>query len=281
MNCPQCGTTRHYLWTLVPTLALGSLFVAYSLLLLNKPIGCQQVAEVQPSMPLAWVRLPWHLAFLFLMCVTVVTDFLDYIIADEVIIVGCLLGAAGAFLSGELQIIHIWVNWDHELPGVYGPYLPEWIKHHQHLHGIAWSMAGLVTGASLTWLVRWMAHTILGQSAMGLGDVTLMAMIGSFVGWQPTLCILAIAPLTGVAIGLINRMVTGRSFVAFGPYLVSAAVIVLCTWRWLWADYFRLRDIFSHWPTILGLIAASLVVLLILLSGIRLYRSLPAEKLRH
>jgi hypothetical protein len=76
-------------------------------------------------------------------------------------------------------------------------------------------------------------------------------------------------------------MVTGRSVVAVGPYLVSAAVIVLCTWRWLWADYFRLRDIFSHWPTILGLIAASLVVLLILLSGIRLYRSLPAEKLRH
>ncbi len=53
-------------------------------------------------------------------------------------------------------------------------------------------MTGLIAGGGLTWILRLVSSVLLGQEALGFGDVTLMAMIGSFVGWQPILATLAI-----------------------------------------------------------------------------------------
>ena len=39
------------------------------------------------------------------------------------------------------------------------------------------------------WAVRIIGTLTLRQEAMGFGDVTLMAMIGAFTGWQSTLLI--------------------------------------------------------------------------------------------
>jgi leader peptidase (prepilin peptidase)/N-methyltransferase len=86
--------------------------------------------------------------------------------------------------------------------------------------------------------------------------------------------------LTGTVIGVLVKLVTGRSFVAYGPYLALSAVLVMGTWRWLWADYFTLRDVFSHWPSVAGLIAFSYVVLCVLLFLLRIFRTLPTEGLR-
>ncbi len=106
-----------------------------------------------------------------------------------------------------------------------------------------------------------------------------MAMIGAFLGWQPTLCALAMAPLVGMVLGLGGRIVTGRSFVAFGPYLCIAALIVLCTWRVLW-ESLRLKIIFSHWPTVAGMVAGSFAAYCVLLVGLRIFRAVPTERLR-
>ena len=76
-----------------------------------------------------------------------------------------------------------------------------------------------------------------------------------------------------------GRIVTGRSFVAFGPYLCIAAYIVLCTWRMLW-EGIQLKIIFSHWPTVAGMVAGSFVAFCLLLVGLRIFRAMPAELLR-
>lgn len=177
-------------------------------------------------------------------------------------------------------MMHLWVNWDAAVAGLRGPAIPEWIQGFHRMHGLAWSMAGLLMGASLTWLVRWLSHRILSYPALGLGDVTLMAMVGAFIGWQATLITLAISPLTGIVMGILIRLVTGRSFVAYGPYLALSAVLVTGTWRWLWADFFTLRVVFSHWPSVAGLIGFSYVVLCVLLLLLRIFRTLPTERLR-
>jgi leader peptidase (prepilin peptidase)/N-methyltransferase len=106
-----------------------------------------------------------------------------------------------------------------------------------------------------------------------------MAMIGAFLGWQPTLCALAIAPLVGLILGLGGRILTGRAFVAFGPYLCIAAFLVLCTWGYLW-EGLRLRIIFSHWPTIAGMVGGAFAAFCLLLVGLRIFRETPAVKLR-
>jgi hypothetical protein len=67
--------------------------------------------------------------------------------------------------------------------------------------------------------------------------------------------------------------------VAFGPYLCIAAFLVLCTWGYLW-EGLRLRMVFSHWPTIAGMVGGAFAAFCILLVGLRIFRETPAAKLR-
>ena len=275
-KCAACGAWDRT-WSFWASVAMGVIFSGFGWLLVEA--GCQTVTEVRPSMALWQNRLPFHLLFIFLLATATIADMLDYIIPDLIVLPGALIAVLWATLSGELQIIHAWVDWNYELVNLYGQYIPEWMKQHQHLHGFVWSTCGLLTGAGLMWSGRAAARAILGVPAIGFGDVTLMAMIGAFLGWQPTLCALAIAPLIGMVLGLGGRIVTGRSFVAFGPYLCIAALIVLCTWRILW-ESLRLKIIFSHWPTIVSMVAGSFAAYCVLLAGLRIFRAVPTERLR-
>ena len=275
----RCGCKASpVMWHIGASLGLGGMFLAFSWLVLEA--DCQAVHEVRPDLPLLYLRLPYHLTLITLLWVATLTDLLDYVIPDEVIYSGIVIALVASVVSGDLQMMHLWVNWDEAVAGLRGPLIPEWIQGFHRLHGLAWSMAGLLMGASLTWLVRCLSHRLLGYPALGLGDVTLMAMVGAFIGWQATLCVLAISPLTGIVIGVPVKLLIGRSFVAYGPYLALSAVLVMGTWRWLWADYFTLRDVFSHWPSVAGLIAFSYVVLCVLLFLLRIFRTLPTEGLR-
>ena len=250
----------------------GILFAAFIVAMTR--FACQGIHEVRPVEFWRYGRVLYHLILICLLVIATGTDFREYIIPDEVIIFGTIVGIAGATISGDLQMVHLWVDWNDAFPGLRGPYIPAWIAAHQHLHGLVWSLAGAAAGGGITWLVRWISSTILGHEAMGFGDVTLMAMIGSFIGWQPIIFVLALAPLCGLIVGLLVRIVTGKTYVPFGPYLSAAAVLVLFTWRWLWVPT---RSIFGHWPTLLmlgGVSCAAFVGLLIL---VRIYRAIPVR----
>ncbi len=288
IRCPSCKAPDR-LWPFWSTLAISMAFASFGWLLLTQ--NCQTVVEVQPSQSLWLNRLPFHLIFIFLLATATTTDYLDYSIFESVVVRGALFAIITATLSGELQLIHVWVDWSYDNmpipspqnPAVtvphFGPYLPEWMKGHQHLHGFVWSISGALMGAGLMWMARNVSRLILGIPAIGFGDVTLMAMIGAFLGWQPTLCALAIAPLVGLFLGLGGRILTGRAFVAFGPYLCIAAFLVLCSWGYLWQGL-RLRMVFSHWPTIAGMVGGAFAAFCLLLVGLRIFRETPAAKLR-
>lgn len=276
-SCQMCGQSIPR-WPLPVALLTAASFATFTWLLLD--LRCQSVAEVQPAGPLYLHRLPFHFLLLFLLLTAILTDLLDYSIPDAITRPGTLLAIFVAFSSGDLQMIHIWVDWSDKLVSLYGPWLPQWMKDHQHLHGLAWSLAGMAAGASITEVIRSLARKILGFHALGSGDVTLMAMIGAFLGWQPVLCTLAIAPLVGLAIGLPAFVLSRRSFIAFGPCLCLAAIIVICSWRQLW-EVQKLRVIFSHWPTVASLLAGSLAAYTALLLALRWFRATPPESLRH
>ena len=275
-RCSRCGQPGPR-WPLLVSIGFGVFVAVYGWLLLEA--GCQNVSEVRPANSMLADRLPFHLLFLFLMLTVTITDMLDYAIPDLVVWIGIMAAIAGATLSGDLQMIHVWVDWDYELVELYGPYLPDWMKNHQHLHGLVWSSAGLLAGAGIMWVVRFVGSAILGATAVGFGDITLMMMIGAFMGWQPVLCVLAIAPIGGLILGGISRIGFGRTFVAFGPYLTFSAVVVLCTWRTLW-ETLQLRLIFSHWPTVATLVLGSLTLLAVLLGALRIFKAVPAESLK-
>jgi leader peptidase (prepilin peptidase)/N-methyltransferase len=96
------------------------------------------------------------------------------------------------------------------------------------------SLLGLAFGAGLIWVVRIVAGHALGREAMGLGDVTLMAMIGAFVGWQSTFLIFFMAPFSALVIALIQWLATRDHYIAFGPYLCLSTLILLVGWDAIW-----------------------------------------------
>jgi leader peptidase (prepilin peptidase)/N-methyltransferase len=65
---------------------------------------------------------------------------------------------------------------------------------------------------------------------MGLGDVKLIAAIGTFVGWQGILFTIAAASFFGAAFGIAAIILGKRersAKIPFGPYLALGAVLWL------------------------------------------------------
>ena len=249
-------------------ISTGLLFAGYVIAYVR--YHCQELAEVRPDEFWLYGRILFQLVLISLLVAATATDLRDFVIPDQITVPGTLLGLAGATFSGQLQMVHFWVDWNQEIPGIAGPYIPEWLDPHQHWHGFAWSLAGGLCGAGLTWLVRFSSSRILGREALGQGDVTLMGMIGTFVGWQPTIIVFLIAPLCGLAMILPLRLFWKRSYLPYGPFLAGATVVVLFSWKWLWLSS---RLVFGD-PRSMGLLGVgALVTFLALLGALRLYQA--------
>ena len=71
---------------------------------------------------------------------------------------------------------------------------------------------------------------------MGFGDVTLMAMIGAYLGWQPCLMVFFLAPLTGLIVGVLRLILLRDREIPYGPFLCLAALFLIVRWQTIW-DY--------------------------------------------
>lgn len=250
----------------------------------------QETPDVRPALLWWQLRPAFHGLLIVLLVAATATDLRTYYILDAVTLTGAILGVTLATLSGDLQMCHVWVDWNAEVPQLRGPYIPGWLAEHPHLHGLAWSLAGLTVGAGLTWMARGLSALVLGQEALGFGDVTLMGMIGAFIGWQPVLIVFLLAPLCAVLFGLAVRVFSARTYVPYGPYLALAAVLVLFNWRAIWMFEIRLADDAVRGPVGLtfalrrlfgdavGLLILSAMLaggIVVLLGAWRLYQALP------
>ena len=92
-------------------------------------------------------------------------------------------------------------------------------------------------GGGLIWGVRIVGGQALRVEAMGFGDVTLMAMIGAFLGWQAAFLIFFLAPFTALLIATAQWVLTGQRHIAFGPYLCFATLIVMLGWNAVWTEW--------------------------------------------
>jgi prepilin signal peptidase PulO-like enzyme (type II secretory pathway) len=103
--------------------------------------------------------------------------------------------------------------------------------------GLLSSLVGLAGGGATVWAVRLMAAATLRKEAMGFGDVTLMAMIGAALGWQAALLGFFLAPLTALAIVVVQALVSGERAIAFGPYLCAGSALTVAAWDPIWNGY--------------------------------------------
>ncbi len=131
------------------------------------------------------------------------------------------------------------------------------------------AVIGMAFGAALIWSVRIVGTLALREEAMGFGDVTLMAMIGAFLGWQATLIVLFFSPAGALFVALAQWLLTGRRDIAFGPYLCVGTLYLIVRWESVWNGA---APIFDMGWLLIAILAACLLLMLGLLMLMRLAR---------
>lgn len=132
-----------------------------------------------------------------------------------------------------------------------------WAGGGSHWRGLLSGIAGLVVAACIVWLTRAGASLAMGREAMGLGDVTLMAMVGAWLGWQPALLACLLGVFVGLGHGVVQMLVHRRNDLPFGPSLAAGTVGVVVAWPKVWE---RVADAFED-PFIIGLVVVAVLVL--------------------
>ena len=141
--------------------------------------------------------------------------------------------------------------------------------------GLLSALVGMAASGGIIWAIRIIASAVLRREAMGFGDVTLMAMIGAFLGWQPCLIVFFLAPFAGLVLGLVSLILRRGPEIPYGPFLCMAALVVIAGWATLWewaAPIFGLGSLLI--PVMLMCLALMVPLLLLSRALIRLVRIL-------
>jgi len=198
-RCPKCD--RPIDWR-------DNIPIVSWLLLGGKCRGCREpISMLYPLVELAvtllWAGMAWHYGlslealsgalFGTLLLGIAMTDAMKYIIPNEFtwggLIIGLLLAAAGG--------LDVFIQ----------------------------AAIGAAVGFGLLWLVGVVGTWAFKEEAMGGGDVKMMAMVGSFLGWQGVLLTIFLGALAGTAIFLPLTLMGRKKQVPFGVFLAFGAAI--------------------------------------------------------
>lgn len=104
--------------------------------------------------------------------------------------------------------------------------------------GLLTALIGLVGSGGIVWAVRLIGTAALRREAMGFGDVTLMMMVGTFLGWQACLIAFFLAPFAGLLVGVAQFALRRDDVIPYGPFLCLGAAVVVVDWGpiWMWGQ---------------------------------------------
>jgi leader peptidase (prepilin peptidase)/N-methyltransferase len=98
--------------------------------------------------------------------------------------------------------------------------------HADYLRAFLNSLIGLVIGAAPLLGIGWLWEKLKNVEAMGGGDIKLMGMVGSFIGWKGALLTIMIGALAGSLVGgalILLRKHQADKVIPFGPFLAVGA----------------------------------------------------------
>ena len=153
--------------------------------------------------PVLWPYLVMVSGFI----VATFVDFEHRIIPDEVSIGGMIVGVVFSLIVPQLH-------------GTHSPFL-----------GVGFSLLGVLVGGGSIYLMGVIGDFIFKKETMGGGDVKLMAMVGAFMGWKMALLTFFLAPFFGASYGIVEKIRTKDSTIAYGPFLILGALTSL-----FWGD---------------------------------------------
>ncbi len=220
-ECRRCGLPISARYPLVEGLT-GALFLGAFLMDVI-------VAPRNPWVPVTAAALAtaaYHCIFLAFLVVAALIDADFWIIPDEITVTGAFLGIVLATIVPQVR-----------------PVPADTIGH----WGAFWTgMLGLGVGAGLTFGIRQVFSVLFRKEALGLGDVTLMGMIGAYLGWQATVLTFFLGAFVGLGHALWKlvrkwkkrlsgtKLSSSDSELPYGPYLSLAAALLYFAWAWVW-----------------------------------------------
>ena len=177
-------------------------------------------AGVPSSMALAWIApvdsytlLP---VYLIVVCSLIVMSFIDidhFILPDRFTIGGVIFGLLSSICFPSL----------HDTS--------------DRFLSLGYSLFGAIVGFGFLWSFGVIAKLIVGQDAMGFGDVKLLAAFGSFFGVEAVFLIFFFSTLVGAIMGLpllyskyIKKTSGVGSEIPFGPALCISAFLYLLSY---------------------------------------------------
>jgi len=156
--------------------------------------------------------LPLLFAFVSAMIVITFIDLDFQIIPDVISLPGIVLGVLGAAFI---------------LPD---PFTVQSSYYARPIVGVVNSLAGLLAGGGLFYLIALIGGVMTKRDAMGGGDIKMMAMVGAFMGWKAVLLTTFAGSLAGSVAGIFLMAFKGKgreAKIPFGPFLSLGAVITL------------------------------------------------------
>jgi leader peptidase (prepilin peptidase)/N-methyltransferase len=89
------------------------------------------------------------------------------------------------------------------------------------------SLIGLLVGGGSLMLVAWIYSLVTRKEGMGGGDIKLLGMIGTFIGWKGVIFTIFAASLAGTLVGIIVMLQKRENLkfaIPFGPFLSIGAM---------------------------------------------------------
>jgi leader peptidase (prepilin peptidase)/N-methyltransferase len=149
----------------------------------------------------------------------IVITFIDYdhqIIPDVITLPGMLVGLSLAPFFMYPLTDPLPFSLGNLLPAA-GPYLTAFLN----------SLIGLFLGGFPLFAIGWIWEKLRHVEAMGGGDVKLMGMVGSFLGWKGALLTIMLGAVAGSVVGILLIVLKRHKMekvIPFGPFLAVGAV---------------------------------------------------------
>ena len=199
-SCPNCGK-RIKIYENIP-------LISY-LMLRGKCSKCK--TKIPLSYPLVEVLTPFCFLLLYFqysfslhffasclfVCGLIALGFIDYkhqILPDEITLPGIALAIVYSLFRNDLKLRD--------------------------------ALTGAVVGAGILLLIYTLYYILRKKEGLGMGDVTMMLMVGAFLGWKQTLLTLILASFGGSLIGIALILFAKKGAqhaLPFGTFLAPAA----------------------------------------------------------
>jgi leader peptidase (prepilin peptidase)/N-methyltransferase len=144
-----------------------------------------------------------YVAFVAALITASFVDFDFQIIPDEISVGGLVVGLGLSIL----------------VPRLHGTDSP--------LIALGWSLVGVLAGGGILYGTAIIGDFIFRKESMGGGDIKLLAMAGSILGWKAVLVTFFIAPMIALVPGLLVLLFKRSHVIPYGPFLSLALVISL------------------------------------------------------